>query len=258
MRDVERLRCLPGLVHGMITRENRAWGAGASEGPFAAWNLGLSTDDHRDRIVSNRQRVAEALGFERLVMPHQVHGTAIRELLPTTDHPGKCDGLLVREPGLLAGVMGADCPGFLLVHPPSHTLIVAHAGWRGIAGSMATRAVERLAAETGGHASSFVAAIGPGIGQDRYEVSPDVVEALQCSLPFDLTSKDLARASKRLGHAYVDLCGILRAQFVVAGVSEDTLFSDGTCTFDRHDLWFSHRRDQGVTGRHALVAGWRV
>ena len=258
MREFSLLRGVRGLVQGVVTRHSPEWGDGASAGPYATWNLGLGTEDDRSAVLRNRELVARHLGFSRLVMPHQVHGTDILRLGSSDDHPGKCDGLLVNTTGILAGVMGADCPGFLLVHPPSRTFLVAHAGWRGTAGGMATAAVARLQAETRASPHSFLAAIGPGIGMDNYEVSPDVVAALQSSVQPSLFARGLARASAHQGHAYVDLCGILHVQLVNAGLPNGAVDLERSCTWDRADLWFSHRRENGITGRHALVAGWRA
>jgi YfiH family protein len=214
---------------------------GVSEGPYESLNLGILTDDAPARVTENRTRVAReaALDPERIAMGWQVHGTDLREWDAPPDgggyaQPGaeldRVDGHLTheREVGLL--VLVADC---LPVALASHDQVaMLHCGWRGLAGGIVERAVERFEERP-------AAVVGPGIGRCCYEVGPEVHEAFE-----DLDGV----ADGRM----LDLRAVARRKLEAAGVDE--IDDVDLCTSCRPDLFFSHRRDDGVTGRQGGLA----
>jgi len=237
-----------GLVHGVTTRAG-----GGSVAAFASLNLGRGTGDDEGRVARNRHLVAAALGYAGLTVPHQVHGTRIRRVDRPGEDPGACDGLSTDRPGILLGVLGADCPGLLLVDPVKRVLVVAHAGWHGVAGDVVRATLEHLRDEYGVAAARVAVGIGPGISAARYEVSDEVATQLAAALPVADTPRVIHPG--RRGHAHVDLVEALRRQLVAHGVSATRIGIHGACTFE-DARFYSHRRDEGVTGRHALLAGW--
>ena len=203
---------------------------GVSEGPFDSLNLGLLTDDTDDAVVENRRRLVDALGFapEQVVFARQVHGTDL------VHHPHQggvveADGHVVREPGLAPLVFAADCLPVALRGPGG--VAIVHAGWRGLAGGIVAAGAEAVGATR--------AAIGPGIGPCCYEVGEEVLGAFA-----DLG--DLAAGPM------LDLPGVARRLLIQAGV--ERIESAGLCTSCEADLFFSHRRDEGRTGRQAGLA----
>lgn len=222
---------------------------GVSELPFDQLNLGILTDDDPDAVTENRRRLASALGFEpeQIVFALQVHGTRLIDHSEgpsqsrgsfvrhnTTKEPRdglpEADGHLVREPGLTPLVFVADCLPVALYG--SGGLAMVHAGWRGLAGGIVEAGAETVGATT--------AAIGPGIGPCCYEVGDEVLEA------FDDLGDGIA-AGRML-----DLPEVARRKLAQAGVEQVEVA--GLCTSCESELFFSHRRDHGRTGRQAGIA----
>lgn len=236
-----------GLAHAMTTRSG-----GVSAGPFASLNLGPRTPDLPTAVAENRRRAAVALGFVTLVSPRQVHGAHIVEVREADAQPGEADALMTDRPGVLLGVLGADCPGVLLVDPRRRSLALVHAGWRGIVAGVAPAAVKALALRYGCAPGRLRAGIGPGISQAVYEVGPDVAEALSASAPGARAC--LARGQTDRWRA--DLAGLLELQLRASGVPAEAIERSPYCTHRDATLFFSHRRDGVSAGRHALLAGW--
>jgi YfiH family protein len=201
---------------------------GVSEGPYATLNLGPWTDDDPARVAENRRRVAQQAGVRTLLHGRQVHGTRIG-----VDDAGgaEADGQATTRRGVAPMVLVADCLPIALV--ASGAVATLHAGWRGLAGGIVAEgvaAVRRLAP-----GAAVAAAIGPGVGGCCYEVGDEV------------------RAAFGTSGRTVDLKAIARGQLAAAGVHE--VHDAGLCTLCGDPaLFFSHRRDGGVTGRQAGLA----
>jgi len=204
---------------------------GVSETPFDSLNLGILTDDSSKAVTENRHRLAKALGFDpaSVVYALQVHGTRLLRH-PNGEALPDADGHLVADPGIAPMVLAADCLPIALYGPGG--LAMVHAGWRGLAGGIVAAAAEAVGANA--------AAIGPGIGPCCYEVGPEVLEAFA----------DLGEgiAEGRM----LDLPEVARRRLAQAGV--ERVESAGLCTSCERELFFSHRRDHGRTGRQAGIA----
>jgi polyphenol oxidase len=214
---------------------------GVSEGPYESLNLGILTDDAADRVTENRTRLAQGAGLEpqSIAMGWQVHGTEIREWDAAPNgggyaQPGaeldRVDGHLTSEPDVGLLVLVADCLPVALATREQAAML--HCGWRGLAGGIVDRAVDRFAERP-------AAMIGPGIGRCCYEVGLEVLEAFE-----DLDGV----ADGRM----LDLTAVARRKLEAAGVEE--IHDVDLCTSCRPDLFFSHRRDGGVTGRQGGIA----
>jgi len=230
---------LPGARVAFTTR-----GGGVSEGPYRSLNLGILTDDEPPRVTENRLRVAHAAGLEpeRVAMGRQVHGTTVLDRVepPNADTgaPSRAelpegDGHTTTARGLGLLVLAADCLPVALAAPGRVAMV--HGGWRGLAGGILERALECFETPP-------AAAIGPGIGPCCYEVGDEVLAAFA-----DLDGV----ASGRM----LDLKAVARRRLEAAGVGE--VRDVGLCTSCREDLFFSHRRDHGTTGRQGGLA-WRT
>ena len=242
---------LPGARVLFSTREG-----GVSEGPYASLNLGLLTGDDRESVIRNRHRLADTAGrdAEDVVMGWQVHGTEIQEwperdarqafLDPQGGHL-KVDGHITRNPDLAALVLVADCLPVAVASGDAVAML--HCGWRPLAGGIIEKAVARMTAvEATGpgrpERSTVAAAVGPGIGPCCYEVGDEVLGAFA---DYD------GVADGRM----LDLRAVAEQQLRAAGV--DRIEHVDYCTSCRGDLFFSHRRDNGVTGRQGGMA-WRT
>ena len=225
---------LPGARAVFSTRRG-----GVSEGPYESLNLGILTDDDGARVAENRRRLCEAVGIEpaRVAMGWQVHGTDLREWDgPPAEEPGfaepgadlpRVDGHLTGEPGLALLVLVADCLPVALAGEGRVGML--HCGWRGLAGGIVDRALERFEAPP-------AAALGPAIGPCCYEVGPEVLERFE----------DLEGVARDRN---LDLRAVAEQRLRATGV--ERIKHVEHCTSCRPDLYFSHRRDGGVTGRQA-------
>jgi YfiH family protein len=238
------------LVHGVTAREG-----GASSGPYASLNLGRSTGDAPAAVAENARRLAEALESPvRARFPHQVHG---RDVWVLEDHPAgdgpRADAVATALEGAPVGVLGADCPGVLLVDPVRRALAVVHSGRGGTLLGVVPAAIETLARRFGSRAQDLRAGIGPGICAASYEVGPEVEREWRAGFP--RANEVLARG--RGDRFHLDVPRAIAIQLEAAGVPASNVETFPLCTFTERDRFFSHRRDGPRTGRHALVAMWQ-
>ena len=230
---------LPGARVAFSTRAG-----GVSEGPYESLNLGILTDDEPERVSRNRALLAERLGLDPadVAMGWQVHGTEIKRWEAPPAHgayaePGaeleKVDGHVTDRAGLGLLVLVADCLPVALAAPGR--VATLHCGWRGLAGGIVERGAELFDEPP-------AVAIGPGIGRCCYEVGDEVLDAFA----------DVEGAAEG---RMLDLRVVAEARLRAAGV--ERVEHVDLCTSCRADLFFSHRRDDGVTGRQAGIV-WRT
>lgn len=233
--------------HAFTTRTG-----GVSAGPYASLNLGLSVPDHPEAVNENRRRVLTWFGArpERVATLHQVHGARVVEASEAGPHV-RADAIVSDDPGWTLAVSIADCVPVLLHDPGGGAVAAVHAGWRGTAAGVVEAAVAELRARYGSRPVDLVAAIGPSISGSAYQVGPEVVEAfLGAGMPRDLAVPDPSEA-----HRYrLSVAGGVRHALGRAGLAPERILEGGWCTVSRPDLFFSHRRDAGTSGRHwALI-----
>lgn len=241
-REAEGTRWLQATMPGATAVFSTRVG-GVSKPPFDGLNLGVFTDDDQGAVVHNRRRLAAALAFppERVAIGRQVHAA---ELSTHSDpqapspfaEPGspiaEVDGHVTAEPDLALLVFVADCVPVALSGPGGVGML--HCGWRGLAAGI----IERGATAVG----ATDAAIGPSIGPCCYEVGQEVLDAFA------------GRGDGVASGSMLDLPEVARRQLLKAGV--ERVETAGLCTSCEPDLFFSHRRDAGRTGRQAGLA-WR-
>jgi purine-nucleoside/S-methyl-5'-thioadenosine phosphorylase / adenosine deaminase len=217
---------------------------GSSDGPYRSLNLGVLTDDDRGRVVENRRMLASAVGrdVESIAMGRQVHGTElqVRDARPAAGAPLlEADAQVTSSPALTPLVLVADCVPLVLAGPD--VVAAVHCGWRGIAGGIVERAVALAGDDT---QENVKAALGPGIGSCCYAVGDEVREAFR------------ARGHQHdvLPEGRLDLALAIRRELEDLGVNPEEIRECGLCTSCHPELFFSHRRDGGVTGRQAGLA----
>lgn len=233
---------LPG-AHAMFTTRR----GGFSEGPYKSLNLGRLTDDQPEDVQRNRAKLHEEVGVAPALI-RQIHGTTVRRIatlpvdgiMPLPDEGlelPEADGQATPLREVAPMVMTADCLPIALAGAGAVAML--HAGWRGLAAGIVAegvRAVRELGAD-----GPLEAAIGPGAGPCCYEVGEEVHA--------EFAGYDgRGRRGRNL-----DLKAIAREQLEAAGVR--TVHDVGLCTIcSDESLFFSHRRDRGVTGRQAGLA----
>jgi len=239
-----------GLVHAIFTRLG-----GASRDPFATLNVGSSVGDDQAAVVQNLARIYASLGLteERVASAHQVHSN--RVVVVTTQDGGQvvpaADALVTDTPGLALLLRFADCQPIILYDPVRHALGLVHAGWRGLAQGIARRAVEMMQEAYGTNPPDLLTGLGPAIGPCCYTVGDDVASALGYALPDwrKVMTPDPSGTGWRL-----DLPAANAQQLAAAGVRGRRMEQARLCTACHNDEFFSHRADNGKTGRFAAVA----
>ncbi len=230
------LETVDGIRHAFTTR---AGGLGARSGGI--------------RMPGDWEAVARSFGIapDRLVTVQQVHG---REVIAVSgeDFRGlgrrRADGLVTDAKGIALGVETADCVPILLLDPRTPAVGAVHAGWRSTVQQIARRAVERMQHEYGSDPSGMLAAIGPAIGPECYEVDEPVMGPVRQAFPF---WKDLAE-SRGSGLWSLDLAKANRIELAQAGLKERNIHDLGLCTACHPDQFYSFRRE-GRTGRMLAV-----
>ncbi len=217
---------------------------GVSEGAYESLNLGILTGDDPERVVENRRRLAGSVGIdpERARMAWQRHGAEVRKaspegiLTPGTQHEA-CDGFWSDEPGQGMMLVTADCLPVAIARSDGDrpALAVLHVGWQGLLAGIVESGVEAL----GG--GPLAAAIGPGIGPCCYEVGSDVAGPYEERFGPEV-----------LSDGKLDLWRATELALNEAGVGE--VERTDLCSFCHPELFFSHRRDRGTTGRQGVIA----
>ncbi|MEW5852132.1 MAG: peptidoglycan editing factor PgeF [Myxococcota bacterium] len=231
------LSAVPGVVHAFTGREG-----GVSPAPYHSLNLGQApAGDDVTNVQENVRRLTAQLGAQSLAAVHQVHGSRVVD--ESEAHPGcQADGVISATPGRFVMVKVADCAPVLLARSDGTKVAAVHAGWRGAVARIASQAVRLLGTP------DVVAAVGPCIGPCCFEVGQEVVDAATAVAGPSV----VVRREGRKPH--VDLAGIVVADLMDAGVACQRVDVLRGCTVCHGEL-FSHRRDQGLTGRQAGVIG---
>jgi hypothetical protein len=254
----ENLLPFENLVHGISTRNG-----GVSGVPFASLNLGADTGDAIECVVRNYEIFSTALGFNLagLVSSKQVHGSQLaviddafagRGVFAGEPRLQGYDALITKSPGRTLMVRVADCVPVILFAPERQIAAVVHAGWRGTLAGIAGKAVRKMVQKYHADPGDIRAGIGPAIGPCCYCVQEEVADAFK-------NAPHLYPAVFRemRGELFLNLWEANRLQLLRQGLSAGNIETAGLCTFCRTDLFFSHRREKGKTGRFGAFAGLR-
>jgi YfiH family protein len=233
-----------GVKHAFTTRIG-----GVSPAPFDSLNFGNPAGNVRDpdaNLNANVGKLEEAVRLpdRRRVWVHQVHGNGVRIARDASFENG-CQGDAIISDDATAYLMVrvADCVPILLVTPDGTAVAAIHAGWRGAVAQVVPEAVRALAMFAEISATQIIAAIGPCIARDAFEVGPEVV------------AEFIGRfgESPSWANRHVDLPEAVATQLRTSGIPTSQIDRTDRCTSRDRDEFFSHRRDHGITGRMAAV-----
>lgn len=233
MIDIITSDKLAGLRHGFLGRRG-----GVSDGVHGGLNVGLGSDDDRAAVRENRRRAVEAVASgAALVTLHQVHSPDC--LIATAAWPDDArphaDAVVTDRPGLLLGILTADCAPVLLADEAAGVIGAAHAGWKGAFGGVIAATVARME-ELGADRDRIAAAIGPCIARGSYEVDDAFAARFEAIDP----ANERFFAAGRPGHHQFDLEAYVAARLAEAGVTRvDAL---GLDTYTDETRFFSFRR----------------
>ncbi|MEO5378403.1 MAG: peptidoglycan editing factor PgeF [Magnetococcus sp. DMHC-6] len=256
---------LPKGVHFFLTTrqigESTAQFAGqkGAEGgqAYANFNLASHVGDDPQRVLANRSRLMAHLGLplDRLCMVQQVHGAhtlVVQEPLSATY---QADAMVTNMPGLVLGVVVADCVPVLLADPVARVIGAVHAGWRGALAGVVESCLTAMLA-LGAETDRIHALIGPAIRQAQYEVGPEVFACFKQSKEFTESVENFfIPKQKLLGEKkyFFNLAGLVNWRLKFFGLHTIHIQDVELCTFLHEDQFFSHRRStwqgQGNCGR---------
>ena len=242
----ESLALHAGVRHAIFTRLG-----GVSQGAFAGLNVGSLVGDAPAAVEANHVALFQAFGVRpgRVVTARQVHGDHVAvagaaeggTTLPATD------ALITREPGTALLLRFADCLPLLLCDLQHSAIGLVHAGWRGVVAGVVPRAVTALQQNFGCHPSDLWAGLGPCIRVCCYEVGSELAEPVRQA--FGVCDDLLLEQAG--GKWRFDLPAAVRRQLLAAGVQR--IEDSGLCTSCRTDEFYSHRAENGQTGRFAVL-----
>ena len=244
-----------GIVkHGFSTRIG-----GVSEGYLGSMNLSFTRGDKEEAVRENYMRMAKALRVDAdsFVFSQQTHTTNVRAvsfqdkgrglLTPLTYQD--VDGLITNVPGLTLTTFYADCVPLYFVDPVHKAIGLSHSGWRGTVGRMGAVTLQRMQEEYGTDPANVIAAIGPSICQDCYEVSEDVIQEFQDTFEPKFHKQLFYR--KENGKYQLNLWAANEIVLTEAGVPREQIAITNVCTCCNGDKLFSHRASQGKRGNLA-------
>jgi YfiH family protein len=228
------LSAVPGLRHAFFTREG-----GVSEGIYSALNGGLGSNDDPARVAENRRRMAEHVGVtaDRFVSLHQIHSpdALVADAAWAAGPRPKGDALVTRIPGIALGVSTADCGPVLFVDPHARVIGAAHAGWKGALAGVLEQTIGAME-QLGAARTGIIAAIGPLIRQESYEVGNEFVARF---IDAEAENAMFFMPSVREGHAMFDLGGYIRRRLEAAGI---LMIDDLGLDTYADERFFSYRR----------------
>ncbi|MGP4072573.1 peptidoglycan editing factor PgeF [Piscibacillus sp. B03] len=236
-----------GVRAGFSTRKD-----GVSEKPYDSMNLGIHVNDHEEHVLKNRKMFSEQIGTDLTTWKslNQVHSNVIIDLTDYTDqekfnhhHPRmEADGLITNQKDHVLTAFYADCVPLLFMSKEANWIGIAHAGWKGTVQKIGPNMIE-LFKDKGIKPQEVEVVIGPCISKKNYEVDQRVID----NIPSKYHEEVLTPTTK--GHYLLDLKRLNSQYLVDNGVSEENIYTTTYCTYDDEELLFSHRRDQGKTGR---------
>ena len=240
-----------GESHGFSTRE----GGITVDPPKASLNLSWTRCGSPEEVIANFKIFAEGAGidYDDMAVVNHEHGANVLRI--AHEHRGRgfykdplppCDGIITDDPTVTLVTSHADCGAYFFYDPVHRAIGMAHAGWKGTLLRIGAEMARRMAEEFDTDPSDIIAATGPCICRDCFEVDADLGEKFQSEFGYPGISRP-----GRQGKAYVDLELAAAVQFVEAGIRPESITLMNACTYENRQHFFSHRRDKGITGSMA-------
>ena len=242
-----------GVTHGAITRRG-----GVSPQPWSSLNVGATVGDDLSRVARNRELTFRAFDrpLESLYDVWQVHS---RKVVSTKaprnpDQPHiQADAILTDRPGVTLFMRFADCVPIFLYDPIRGVVGLVHAGWQGTVKKIVYYAIQAMMGDYGCRPEDILSGIGPSIGPHHYEVGPEVALQVQQAFGQDASGLLISRNGDQTPRMQFDLWSANQLALEQAGIRniEIAQICTACCTED----WYSHRAENGSTGRFgALIA----
>lgn len=247
--------------HGFSTRLG-----GVSEGCYSSLNLSFTRGDSEDAVRENYRRIAAAIGVkcENMVFSQQTHTINVRVVTEQERGMGftrpveytDVDGLVTNVPDICLVTFYADCVPLYFVDPVKRVIGLSHSGWRGTVGKIGKETVRMMRQQFGSNPADILAAIGPSICMDCYEVSEDVILKFRENFA-GVYWKDLFY-KKENGKYQLDLWKANEIVFTEAGILPEHMAVTNVCTHCNSNLLYSHRAMGDKRGNLAAFLALRA
>jgi polyphenol oxidase len=237
---------LYGVTHGFFMRHG-----GCSPYPWKSLNMATSVGDSRENVIENRIRIAESLqinpnNYFDLWQVHSNNVVITDKPRPSNVKHIQADAIITREKQVVLLMLFADCVPIMLFDPDKKVIAISHAGWKGTINGVVAETIKSMTKKFNCVTDNIIGVIGPSICADHYQVGDEVIEQVKTVFnPEDnvISSKD--------GRSFLDLPAANRKTMEKCGMKIiETL---NICTACNTDDWFSHREENGKTGRFAVV-----
>jgi len=236
-----------GIEHGFFTRIG-----GVSPQPWSSLNVATSVGDAREHVIENRNRILGIFGkrYDSVFDTWQIHSDIVRwseSPRPVETPHEKGDAVITSNPKVALMMVFADCVPVLFYDTRKNVIAIAHAGWQGTVKHIVCRTIEKMQQKYGSNAQDIIAGIGPSIGVDHYEIGESIESVVKENFPGE-ESRILQR---RTGRLYFDMwqANVL----LLESYPLKSIELAGICTACDVDNWYSHRAENGNTGRFAAV-----
>jgi hypothetical protein len=230
---------------------------GCSDAPFDSLNVSYAVGDEPRCLARNwcDAKVAIEAHKNRVTAMEQVHGCEVIEVTAGTGKlAGKCDSLITTTRGCFLAIQTADCVPIFIIEPDRKIAAAVHAGWRGTVEGIVVKTIGALENRYNVSPGRLQACMGPCIQECCYSVGEDVVNQVESNRPFD--DIPLEVITQRNGQFYLDLRELNRQQMHDAGIGQGDIHDVGDCTACNTSEYFSHRAENGKTGRQLSLIGW--
>lgn len=238
------LDALPGIVHGFSTRLG-----GVSRGIYSSMNLSFARGDEEADVRENYERLAAAMGFSTadIVTSDQTHTTNVRVITEADRGKGitcprdytDVDGMITNVPGICLVTSYADCVPLYFVDPVKKAIGLSHSGWRGTVGKIGKNTVQLMQENFGSKPEDLLAAVGPSVCMDCYEVSEDVIE--QFKEAFEKKYWEDLFYKKENGKYQLNLWKANELIFLESGILPEHMAITNVCTHCNSKILYSHR-----------------
>jgi YfiH family protein len=222
---------------------------GVSPAPYDSLNLGMSVKDDPANVIKNRELFFESLGIttHEVTKSHQVHGTEVMLVNEPVNTEGY-DGLISNKKRVFLAVSIADCTPILIHDEKNNAVAALHAGWRGTAGKIIIKAMKLMQEHFGTGGKDCKAYIGACISYENFEVGAEVAEHFEDSVK---------RFDEQKQKWFVDLKAANKLLLLSSGILPENIEISDQCTSGNNNIFFSHRKERGITGRMMAVIGLR-
>ena len=234
------------ILHGIFMRHG-----GCSPQPWCSLNMATSGGDSMEHTIENRHRLSVALGIseDSFFDVWQVHSNKVvyaQKPRKIGENHIKADAIMTDKKDVSILMLFADCVPVLFYDPDKEVIACAHAGWQGTFNKIAAETVKSMRDTFSCKPENIIAAIGPSICQDHYEVGENVVQAAE--RVFGQTNEVIKEKDH---HYYANLQ--LANQLILQEAGVNKVEQSGICTMCNNQDWFSHRAENGSTGRFGAV-----